>query len=207
MMKLYYSSGACSLASHIALEETGADYEAERLDFKAGQQRSEDYLRVNPKGRVPALQTDRGVLTESPVILGFVAESFPGAHFAPTGDSWAFGQMQAFNMQIASTVHPAFAHIFRPTRFGDESCADAMRAKALDTIGEFLASTDAKLDGRDWVHGDYTVSDPYLFVMSRWATNVGVDLTRYPAVHAHRTRVQARPAVVRVLAAEGLQPM
>lgn len=207
MMKLFYSPGACSLASHVALEETGTAYEAEKLDFKAGQQRSDAYLQVNPKGRVPALQTDRGVLTESPVILGFIAESFPDAHLAPNNDSFSFGKMQAFNMQIASTVHPAFAHIFRPARFGDESAAEGMRAKALETIGAFLGEVDDQLSGREWVHGDYTVSDPYLMVMSRWASNVGLDLDAYPRVRDHRTRIQTRPAVGRVLEAEGIQPV
>ena len=205
-MKLYYSPGACSLASHVALEETGASYETERLDFKAGQQRGADYLQVNPKGKVPALQTERGVLTESPVILGFVAESFPDARLAPVDDSFAFGRMQAFNMQIASTVHPAFAHIFRPARFGEESAAEGMKVKALETIRDFLGGADETLSGREWVHGDYTVSDPYLMVMTRWASGVGIELADFPAVLAHRSRIQARPAVVRVLEAEGLQP-
>src|SRR5665213_2889531 len=131
MLKLFYTPGACSLASHIALEEAGADYQAERVDLKSGAQRAPAYLAINPKGRVPALTTDRGVLTESPVILGYIAQTHPEAHLAPIGDSFAFGDMQAFNVFLATTVHVAFAHVFRPERYAEgEAAARAMRAKA-----------------------------------------------------------------------------
>src|SRR5947209_2730325 len=97
MYKLYYAPGTCALASHIALEEAGADYSAVRLDFKANQQQSPEYLKVNPKGRVPALVTDKGVLTETPAILAYIAQTFPNAKLAPTDDAFAFAQAQAFN--------------------------------------------------------------------------------------------------------------
>src|ERR1700761_3066230 len=97
MYKLYYAPGTCALASHIALEEAGADYTANRLDFKANQQQSPDYLKINYKGRVPALVTDRGVITETPAILGYIAQTFPKAKLAPVDDPFAFGQVQAFN--------------------------------------------------------------------------------------------------------------
>src|ERR1700737_664823 len=129
MLKLHYSPGACSLASHIALEEAKASYTIQRVDMKAGEQRSPEYLKVNPKGRVPALATDRGILTESPVILGYIAQSFPNAKLANTGDSFAFGEMQAFNLFLTATVHVAFAHVFRPTRYG----AGDARAAAIKT--------------------------------------------------------------------------
>jgi glutathione S-transferase len=110
VMKLYYAPGTCALASHIALEEAGADYSAMRLDFKANQQQSPDYLKVNPKGRVPALVTDKGILTETPAILAFIAQSFPDAKLAPSDDAFAFAQAQAFNSYLCSTVHVAHAH-------------------------------------------------------------------------------------------------
>src|SRR6187399_2423184 len=97
MMKFFFGPHSCALASHIALEEAGADYEAVRLDLKAGDQRKPEYLKVNPKGRVPALVTDRGVLTENPAILAYVAQAYPDARLAPLDDPWAFGQAQAFN--------------------------------------------------------------------------------------------------------------
>src|SRR5579872_3902828 len=113
MLKLFYSPGACSLAAHAALEEAGASYEIQLVDLKSGQQRSNDYLKVNPKGRVPALATERGILTESPAILVYIAQRFPESKLAPVGDPFAFAEMQAFNVYLASTVHVAFAHVFR----------------------------------------------------------------------------------------------
>ena len=104
MFKLYYAPGTCALASHIALEEAGASYTAERLDFKNNQQTSPQYLAINPKGRVPALVTDRGTLTETPAILAFIAQSFPQAKLVPD-DPFAFAQAQAFNSYLCSTVH------------------------------------------------------------------------------------------------------
>jgi glutathione S-transferase len=206
MLKLYYSPGACSLASHIALEESGAEYETRRVNFKVNEQRGPDYLRINPKGRVPVLVTDRGVLTESPVILGYVAQTFPEAKLADNDDSFVFGDMQAFNVFLTSTVHIAFAHVFRPTRYadGDEASA-AMRAKAGTSIDEYFSLIEEKLaDGRPYVHGDrYTVSDPYLLVFSRWLdrSNLG-PVEKFPMVAAHRKRVEDRKAVRTVLERE-----
>ena len=97
MYKLYYAPGTCALASHIALEEAGADYEAERLDFKANQQQSKEYLAINPKGRVPSLVTDRGIITETPAILAYIAQTFPKAKLAPLDDAFAFAQVQSCN--------------------------------------------------------------------------------------------------------------
>lgn len=208
MLKLYFSPNACSLASHIALEEAGADFELARLDFKSGEQRGAEYRAVNPKGRVPALVTDRGVLTESPVILGYIAESFPDAGLAPTDDSFAFGDMQAFNVFLTSTVHIAFAHAFRPERYADgEAAAEAMRAKVPSALDEAFGLIEAKLaDGRTFVHGErYTISDPYLYVFERWLQGRGYgSIEKFPNVAAHMARVAARPAVKRALAAEGI---
>src|SRR5215468_6366163 len=116
MLKLYYAPGTCAVASHIALEEAGADYTAERLDFKSNQQNSPDYLAINPKGRVPALATERGILTESPAILAFIAQSFPQARLASLDDPFAFGRVQAFNSYLCATVHVAHAHRIRGYR-------------------------------------------------------------------------------------------
>src|SRR4029450_5712654 len=104
MFKLYTAPGTCALASHIALEEAGAAYTAERLDFKKSQETTPQNHAVNPKGRVPALVTDRGTLTETPAILAFIASSFPNAKLVPD-DSFAFAQAQSFNSYLCSTVH------------------------------------------------------------------------------------------------------
>jgi len=206
MLKLYYSPGACSLAPHIVLEEAGASYTTQRVDLKGGEQRSADYLEVNPKGRVPALATPRGILTENPAILGYIAQSFPAAGLADLDDDFAFAEMQAFNLFLTATVHVAFAHVFRPTRYGDgEATAAAMRIKASDSLDDSFAIIDRKLsDGRPHVHGDrYTISDPYLLVFSRWLDRGGLGpVDKFPHVAAHRQRIEARPAVQKVLAAE-----
>ena len=207
-LKLFFSPNACSLASHIALEEAGADYELVLTSTKAGAQKKPDYLAVNPKGKVPALQTDRGVLTENPVILGWIAQTFPAAKLAPNDDSFAFGDMQAFNMFLSATVHVAFAHHFRPERYVDgDDCRAAVKTKAPQALAEHFRLIEEKLsDGRAWVHGEaYTVSDPYLLVFTRWLDENGLgDLGDYPHVKAHRGRVEARPAVRRALEREGL---
>ena len=113
MLKLFFAANTCALASHIALEEAGAPYEAVRVDFRTNEQRKPEYLAINPKGRVPALATERGILTETPAILAFIAQSFPGARLAPLDDPYAFARVQAFNSYLCSTVHVAHAHRMR----------------------------------------------------------------------------------------------
>src|SRR5215471_7887118 len=110
MLTLYYAAHTCSLATHIALEEVGADYVTVRVDFAKTQQQSPDYLKINPKGRVPVLITDRGILTETPAMLAFVAQSFPKARLAPIDDPFAFARAQEFNSYLCSTLHIAHAH-------------------------------------------------------------------------------------------------
>ena len=128
MFKFYYSPGSCALASHLALEEAGADYQAIRVDFKANEQRSPQYLQINPKGRVPALVTPEGVLTETPAILVYIAQMFPQAALAPLDDPFRFALAQSFNSYICSTVHVAHAHKGRGTRWVDESETAAIAA-------------------------------------------------------------------------------
>jgi glutathione S-transferase len=205
MLKLYSARGSCGLASHIALEEAGADYDLVLISLKDGDQRQPDYLALNPKGRVPALLTDRGVLTENPMIMGYVAQTYPEAELAPVGDRFAFGDMQAFNMFLAATVHPAFAHVYRPYRYADgEQAAAAMRAKAPEALAEHFSLIETKLaDGRPWVHGDaYTVSDGYLLIFTRWLERSFPEVAaRFPETIAHRQRTAARPAVRRAMEA------
>ena len=117
MYTLYYAPGACSLASHIALEEAGAAFRPVRVDFARSEQQGEDYRAVNPKARVPSLVTSRGVLTETPAILAFISQDHPDAGLAPLDDSFAFARMQAFNSYLCSTVHVAHAHRGRASRW------------------------------------------------------------------------------------------
>jgi glutathione S-transferase len=210
MLKLYYAPNACSLAPHIALNEAGAAYEAVAVDTRGGEQRSPAYLAINPKARVPSLATDRGILTEVPVLLGFIARSYPEAKLAPT-DGFEFFQMQSFNTYLASTIHITFAHIFRPERYADGEAAKAeMRAKAAKSLAEqFQLVEDQLSDGRDWVHGaQYTVSDPYLYVFARWFEREGTgSIAQLPRIAAHRARMQTRPQVLKTLEQEGLKPV
>src|SRR4051794_22548771 len=110
MPTLYYAPGTCALATHLALEYAGAPYEAVRLNFKEQQQRSAEYLRVNPKGRVPALVTEHGVLTETPALLQYIAQTWPQAKLAPLDDPFLLAKMNEFNTYLCSTVHVAHAH-------------------------------------------------------------------------------------------------
>jgi glutathione S-transferase len=204
MLKLFYSLGSCSLASHIALEEAGANYQAVRIDVRAGDQRKPEYLALNPKGRVPALVTDQGVLTENPAILAYIAQTHPQARLAPLDDPFAFGEVQAFNSYLAATVHVAHAHRHRGYRWADDEAAWAsMTAKVPQSVGEtFQLIEDGLLRG-PWVLGEaYSICDGYLFTLADWLEGDGVDPARLPRVIEHRERVRARPAVRKVLAEE-----
>ena len=201
MLTLYTAPGTCALASHIALEEAGADYATVRVDFAAQGQRAPDYLAVNPKGRVPTLVTEHGPLTETPAILGYIAQRFPLAELAPLHDPFAFAQVQAFTSYLCSTVHVAHAHKMRGHRWTDDTAVvAALKLGVPKAVGEaFALIEDGMLTG-PWVMGDaYTICDPYLFTLAGWLEGDGVDLGRLPKVMAHHARVAARPAVRRVL--------
>jgi glutathione S-transferase len=201
MFKLYTAPGTCALASHIALEEAGADYTAERLNFKNGQQTTPAYLSINPKGRVPALVTDHGTLTETPAILAFVASSFPKAKLVPD-DAFAFAQAQSFNSYLCSTVHINHAHKLRGYRWaGDETSFADMKRKVPETMAASFALIERDMLKGPWVMGEqFTICDPYLYTISGWLEGDGVDLAKLPKVAAHRKRMEERPAVQKVLA-------
>jgi glutathione S-transferase len=204
MLKLFYATNTCALASHIALEEAGADYETERVDFRANEQRKPEYLAINPKGRVPALVTDRGILTETPAILAFVAQSFPKSRLAPLDDAFAFARIQAFNSYLCSTVHVAHAHRLRGYRWADDAAAiAAMQKKVPQSVGECFDLIEREMFVGPWVMGEsYSISDPYLFTLSKWLEGDGVDPARFPKVHDHRQRMAERPAVKAALVEE-----
>lgn len=201
MYKLYTAPGTCALASHIALEEAGADYTAERLDFKNSQQTTAQYLAINPKGRVPALVTEQGTLTETPAILAFIAGSFPDAMLAPQ-EPFAFAQAQSFNSYLCSTVHINHAHKMRGYRWAVEETSFAdMKRKVPETMAASFALIERDMLRGPWVMGEqYTICDPYLYTISGWLEGDGVDLATLPKVAAHRQRMEARPAVQKVLA-------
>ena len=204
MIKLFYAPHTCALASHIALEEAGAAYTTVRVDFASNGQRQPEYLAVNPKGRVPALVTDSGTLTETPAILAFIAQSFPKAGLAPLADPFAFAQVQAFNSYLCSTVHVAHAHRMRGNRWADDPAAIAeMKRKVPQSVGAAYDLIEHGMLKGPWVMGDtYSICDPYLFTVSEWLEGDGVDLDRLPKVIAHRTRMSERPAVRSAIAQE-----
>jgi glutathione S-transferase len=203
MFKLYYAPGTCALASHIALEEVGADYKAQRLNFKANQQQSPEYLEINPKGRVPSLATDKGVLTETPAILAYIAQTFPQAKLAPS-EPFAFAQAQSFNSYLCATVHVAHAHKLRGARWATEEFSFAdMKRKVGENMGACFALIERDMIKGPWVMGEqYTICDPYLFTVGLWLEGDGVDMKTLPKVMAHRKRMSERPAVLKVLAEE-----
>lgn len=202
MLKFFYAPKTCALASHIALREAKASYETVRLDFGATDQRKPAYLAVNPKGRVPALATDRGVITETPAILAFVAQSFPDARLAPLDDPFAFAQVQAFNNYLCATVHVAHAHRRRASRWADDPAAIAdMQRKVPQTVTECYDLIESQMFRGPWVMGDsYTISDPYLFTVFQWVDGEGVDTARFPKLMEHRQRMSKRATVQEALA-------
>ncbi|NVD38108.1 glutathione S-transferase family protein [Ensifer sp. HO-A22] len=202
MLKLFYTPGTCSLASHIALEETGIDYSAVPVDFSKAEQTKPDYLAVNPKGRVPALVTDRGTITETPAILTYIAQSVPQARLAPLDDAFEFARIQSFLSYLCSTVHVAHAHGRRGSRWADDPAAhEAMRAKVASNMTDCFELIETTMFAGPFVTGEtYSIADPYLFTIAGWLEPDGVDPARFPKIVDHRNRMTQRPAVARVLA-------
>ena len=206
MLTLYYATNTCALASHIALEEAGAAFETRWVDFGAAEQTKPEYLKINPKGRVPALVTEHGVLTETPAILAYIAQRYPEAGVAPLDDPFAFAELQAFMSYLCATVHVAHAHRARGYRWADDPAAfEAMKKKVPQSVGACFALIEEGMLRGPWVMGDaYTIADPYLFTLARWMEVDGVDPNAFPRVLDHRDRMAERPAVQRALESEGL---
>jgi glutathione S-transferase len=205
MYTLFYAPGACSLASHIVLEEIEATFEPVRLDLMAGDQHKPEFRAVNPGGKVPALVTPAGTLTESPAILAFLADSAPAFGLVPR-DPFARAQCASTMAWLSSTVHVAFGRYWRQAALtSEESAWPDMKQKAADDIAAAFARLDQKLDGTDWMHAAFSVVDPYVLVMRRWGSRIGLDMTAFPNLVAHGARVAARPATQRALAREGIR--
>ena len=204
-IKLYFAPGACSLASHIALEESGLKYETQKIDTAAGQQRSPEYLAINPRGRVPTLVVDGHVLTENVGILTYVAGGYPKAGIWPK-DTWHQAVAVSTMAWLSNTVHPAFAHMFRAQRYVDGDAAqEAVKAKGREMYWGFLKEIDGLLSGRKWAVGNhFTVVDGYLLVFYRWANRNQMPVSELKNYSALVDRVLARPAVKKVMADEGI---
>ena len=204
MLDFYYAPHTCALATHIVLEEVGAVYTARRISFANNEQQSPAYLAINAKGRVPALVTDRGNLTETPAMLVYVAQSFPSAKLAPIPDPFMFAQIQSFNSYLCPTLHVAHAHRMRGHRWADDATSFAdMQRKVPKSVGACYELIEREMFSGPWVMGEaYTVCDPYLFTLAQWMELDGVDPARFPKVSAHRQRVAERAAVRKAIADE-----
>jgi glutathione S-transferase len=206
MLKLYYAAHSCALATHIVLEDVGADYSTVRIEFAKEQQKSAEYLKVNPKGRVPALVTDRGILTETPAMLVYVAQSFPASKLALIDDPFAFAQVQSFNSYLCSHLHVAHAHRMRGHRWVDADDAHsiaAMQRKVPESVGGAFDMIEREMLKGPWVMGEhYTICDAYLFTLAQWLEKDGVDPARIPRVVDHRRRMSERPSVQKAIAEE-----
>ncbi len=202
-MKLYYKPGACSLASHIALNESRATFSIEKVDTKAGTTETGDnYADIHPNGYVPALKLDSGdILTEGPAILQYIADTYNAANLAPANGTVERARVNGFLSYVGSELHISFHPFFSGKELDADAreSAEAGVAKRLNYLEEVLS------DGRKFLTGDqFTVADAYLFVVANWTNFVNIDLKQWPNVATFVARVAERPAVQKALNAEGL---
>ena len=200
-MKLYYSPGACSLSPHIALLEAGLPYDLVKVDLRAKKlENGDDFLKVNPKGQVPALALDSGeVVTEGPVIIQMIADKAAAKNLAPARDSAERYKLQEWLNFITTEVHKNFSPLFNPM-LSDE----AKNVFKERVIGKFKY-IDNQLAGRDYLMGkQFTVADGYMFAMLSWAERMNFDLSALPNLMAYKARLAARPKIQEALTKEGL---
>lgn len=201
-MKLYVAPKTISIASMIALHEAGLAFEPVRLDFAAGEQTRPEYHAINPKGRVPALVTENGILTETGAILDYIAACVPEKALVPA-DSWAAAHMRSVMYYLASTMHVNHAHRLRGARWADtQSARDDMTAKVPQTMTESCRYIEENALTGPFVMGQgLTIADPYLFTVCTWLEGDGVDVRAFPRIVAFREAMEARPSVRAVRAA------
>ncbi len=200
-MKLYYKAGACSMASHIALREAGLTFERESVDTQAKKtEKGRDYLAINPKGYVPALELDDGkVLTEGPAILQYIGDHGPESGIVPAAGTWERSRLQEWLNFITSEIHKGFSPLLRPTT------PDAYKVIAKELLVKRLDFVAQQLAGKTYlVGGDFTVADAYLFTVLNWRTRISLDLDRWPVLEQYYARVAARPPVQAAMKAEEL---
>lgn len=200
-MEFYYSPGSIALASAIALEEAGIAYAPVRLNFGEGQQRGADYLRINPKGRVPALVTPAGTLTETPAIMRYVAALNPGSGLWP-GDPFQAARVDEVCAWLCSTVHVSHAHKLRGARWSDDPVViDGLKAKVTANMTDHFTQLAGQIRGPFFMGDQFTAADAYIYAIARWLPGDDVDIATLPVIAAHFARVDSRPAVRRALAA------
>jgi glutathione S-transferase len=203
MLKLYFSPGACSMASHIVLEESGEPYEQQKVNLAGGEQRTEAYLKMNPQGRVPLLQLDNGEhLAENTAILPYLGKRFGLWANDPIAEAKALSLIGFF----AASVHPAHAHVGRPERYTPDTGAHAsIKETGLKTFHGYLQQIDGKLAGREWFGDKYSVLDPYGLVFYVWGVRRELPMGELKNYTAFKDRMKQRPAVARTLEQENIK--
>jgi glutathione S-transferase len=203
MLTLYYAPGACSMAAHIVLDESGEKYEPKKVDLANGEQRTEAYLKINPQGRVPALRLDNGEpLTENTAILPYLGKRFG---LWPTEE---LAQANALSLIgfFAASVHPAHAHVGRPERYAtDQSAHTNIRETGLNAFHSYLKQIDGMLAGREWFSDKYSVLDPYGLVFYTWGVRRELPMVELRNYTAFKDRMMQRPAVQRVVEDEKIK--
>lgn len=203
MMTLYFSPGACSLASHIGLEETGVPYELKPILLAKGQQKTDTYLKINPRGKVPALSIDGKVLVENTAILTYLARRFPDKKLLPADpaeEARCIGTMCWFS----SIVHPSYQRFHRPERFADGATAHAaIKENGRKSFMANLQEIDSMIQGNDWVMGrEFTAVDGYALVFYGWGTRSGFPMKELSAYTAWQERMMNRPTVKKSVESE-----
>jgi len=203
MLTLFYAPGACSMAPHIALEEGGEKYEPKRMDLAKGEQKTADYLKIHPLGRVPALKLDDGSpLTENTAILPFLGKRFGLWPTDPVKEAQALSVIGFF----AASVHPANAHVGRPERYTDDKSAHpGLQAMGKKTYYEYMKQIDGMYGRREWLSDKYSVLDPYAFVFYVWGVRRELPVAELKNYTALKDRMLKRQAVQRVVADENIK--
>ena len=203
MMTLYFSPGACSLASHIGLEETGAPYEAKPILLAKGQQRTEEYQKINPRGKVPALSVDGKILVENTAILTYLARRFPEKKLMPS-DPAEEARGIATMCWFSSIVHPSYQRVNRPERFAEGEAAHAgVKENGRKSFWANCKEIDAMFQGKEWIMGnEFTLVDPYALVFYGWGARGGFPMKELSAYTAWQERMMKRPTVKKTVHAE-----
>jgi glutathione S-transferase len=203
-LTLYFGPGACSLVPHITLEEAGAAFEAKPVALRKGQQRTPEYLALNPKGKVPLLLVDGRPLTENVAIALYLARTFPEAKLLPTGDPETEAQAISLLAWCASGVHTRMGPFFGPQRICDlPDSADNVKKLAGEDTAKNFALIEKQLTGKEWALGSqWSVIDAYFHVFWRWANFLKIDVSAYPNYAKHAAKMAERPSVKRALARE-----
>jgi glutathione S-transferase len=203
MLTLYFCPGACSTASHMALEETGAQYVEKTILLPKGEQKTAEYLKINPRGKVPALDVDGKILTENTAILTYLATKFPDKKLMPV-DPFEQARCISTMAWFSNIVHPSYTHYMRPERFAADATAQpSVKETGKKTFWTHVQEIDGLLAGKDWIMGSgFSVADCYALVFYGWGLRAELPMKELTNYTAFKERMLARPAVKKVLVSE-----